>query len=54
MNWIVTEEFHRDYATKEYLEGRIYRSIKLLRTQTVEEMDPSRPLAWISLLKIQL
>ena len=35
-------------------QNNTYSSIKLLKKEMLEGMGPSRPLAWISLLKIQL
>ena len=52
VNVLSNKEF--EYATKEYLECITYSLVKLLKTEMLEGMGPSRPLAWISLLKIQL
>jgi hypothetical protein len=46
--------YHRDYALENVkLESRTHSSVKLLKTEMLVGIGPSKPLAWISLLRTQ-
>jgi hypothetical protein len=46
--------YHRDYALENVkLESITHSSVKLLKTEILVGIGPSKPLAWISLLRTQ-